>query len=111
MSMTITRPKSGWRFQKPTTHPGEILRDDFLLPLRVSQNSLAMKIRVPATRIGEIVNGRRSITPDTALRLSRFFGNSAEFWMNLQLMHDLSRTRYESNEVIEREIEVYAGSK
>lgn len=70
-----------------------------------------MKIRVPATRIGEIVNGRRAVTPDTALRLARFFGNSAEFWMNLQLMHDLSKTRYESRKAIEREVEVYAGLK
>lgn len=109
--MAIKRPKSGWKFEKPTTHPGEILREEFLLPLGISQNALAMKIRVPATRIGEIIHCRRSITPDTALRLSRFFGNSAEFWMNLQLTHDLSKTRYESSKAIEREVEVYAGLK
>ncbi len=106
--MTIKRPQNGWDFQKPTTHPGEILREEFLRPLKISQHALAMKIHVPATRIGEIVNGRRSITPDTALRLGRFFGNSPEFWMNLQQMHDLSRTRIESDKTIQREVEVYA---
>src|ERR1700733_10881147 len=107
--MTINRPHGGWSFQKPTTHSGEVLREEFLLPLKISQHALAMKIHVPATRIGEIVNGRRSITPDTALRLGRFFGNSPEFWMNLQQMHDLSKTRLESQKIIQREVEVYAG--
>jgi addiction module HigA family antidote len=107
--MTIKRPEGGWKVQKPTTHPGEILREDFLIPLNLSQHALAMKIRVPATRIGEIVNGKRAITPDTALRLARFFGNSPEFWMNLQQMHDLSKTRIESQKIIQREVEVYAG--
>jgi addiction module HigA family antidote len=73
----------------------------------MSQNALAMKIRVPATRIGDILHGRRGITPDTALRLSRFFGNSPEFWLNLQQMHDLSKARMERGEAIEREVEEY----
>jgi addiction module HigA family antidote len=67
-----------------------------------------MKIRVPATRIGDIVHGRRGITPDTALRLARFFQNSPEFWLNLQQMHDLSKSRLELSEQIEREVEAYA---
>jgi addiction module HigA family antidote len=71
------------------------LRQEFLIPLGLSQNALALKIRVPATRIGEIVNGKRAITPDTALRLARFFGNSPEFWLNLQQMYDLSKARLE----------------
>ena len=105
--MTIKRPVFGWNLQRATTHPGEMLRDEFLKPLGISQNALAIKIRVPATRIGEIVKGNRAITPDTALRLARFFGNSAEFWLNLQLMHDLSKARLELKKTIEKEVEVY----
>jgi addiction module HigA family antidote len=67
-----------------------------------------MKIRVPATRIGDIVHGRRGITPDTALRLARFFGNSPEFWLNLQQLHDLSKTRLALSKQIEREVESHA---
>lgn len=91
--MTIDRPATGWNLQRVATHPGEMLRQEFLIPLGISQNALALKLRVPATRIGEIVNGKRAITPDTALRLARFFGNSPEFWLNLQQMHDLSKAR------------------
>ena len=105
--MTIKRPSSGWNLQRISTHPGEMLREEFLVPLGISQNALALKIRVPATRIGEIVNGRRAITPDTALRLARFFGNSPEFWLNLQQMHDLSKARLESGKTIEREVEKF----
>jgi addiction module HigA family antidote len=85
-----------------------VLRAEFLEPLGISQNKLAMKIRVPATRIGDIVHGWRAITPDTALRLGRFFGNSPEFWLNLQQTHDLSKARVESGGEIEREVAVYA---
>ncbi len=87
-----------------------MLREEFLLPLGITQNALAMKIRVPATRIGDIVHGRRAITPDTALRLARFFGNSPEFWMNLQQMYDLSKARLELNETIKREVEAYSAA-
>jgi addiction module HigA family antidote len=87
-----------------------MLREEFLVPLGISQNALAMKIRVPATRIGDIIHGKRSITPDTALRLARFFGNSPEFWLNLQQMHDLSRARLELSKTIERDVETYAGA-
>ncbi|MGA8731797.1 MAG: HigA family addiction module antitoxin [Terracidiphilus sp.] len=93
-----------------STHPGQMLREEFLIPLGISQNALAMKIRVPATRIGEIIHGKRSITPDTALRLARFFGNSPEFWLNLQQMHDLSKARLEMKRTIEREVEVYSAA-
>lgn len=105
--MTVHKPASGWNVQRITTHPGEMLREEFLIPLGISQNALAMKIRVPATRIGEIVHGKRAITPDTALRLARFFGNSPEFWLNLQQLHDLSKARLESGKTIEREVEAY----
>jgi antitoxin HigA-1 len=69
-----------------------------------------MKIRVPATRIGDIVHGRRAITPETALRLARFFGNSPEFWMNLQQMYDLSKARVELSETIDREVQGYSAA-
>jgi antitoxin HigA-1 len=105
--MTIKRPVSGWNVQGVSTHPGEMLQKEFLNPLGLSQNALAMKIRVPATRIGDVIHGRRSITPDTALRLARFFGNSPEFWLNLQQMHDLSKARLELNKTIEREVETH----
>jgi addiction module HigA family antidote len=87
-----------------------MLREEFMIPLGITQNALAMKIRVPATRIGEIVHGKRTITPDTALRLARFFGNSPEFWLNLQQMHDLSKARLELSAKIEREVEVSVGA-
>ena len=86
------------------THPGEVLREEFLDPLGMSVNSLAMALRVPATRIGAIVKGERSVTADTALRLGRFFGTSAEFWMNLQGMHDLTKTRKASGVLIDRDV-------
>lgn len=87
-----------------TSHPGEILREEFLDPLGMSVNALAMALRVPATRIGAIAKGERSVTADTALRLGRFFGTSAEFWMNLQAMHDLTKARQESGMSIERDV-------
>jgi len=86
------------------THPGEVLGEEFLKPLGMSVNALALNLRVPATRIGAIVKGERSVTADTALRLSRFFGMSAEFWMNLQALHDLTKARMESGGVIERDV-------
>ena len=108
--MAINRRASGWNLKRVSTHPGEMLSEEFLKPLGITQNALAMKIRVPATRIGDIVHGRRAITPGTALRLARFFGNSPEFWLNLQQMHDLSKAKIELNHTIEREIEVFAGA-
>jgi addiction module HigA family antidote len=87
-----------------TTHPGEVLSEEFLKPMEMSVNALAMALRVPATRIGSIVKGERSVTADTALRLARFFGTSAEFWMNLQAMHDLTKTLVETGESIVRDV-------
>jgi len=87
-----------------------MLREEFLVALGIKQNALALKIRVPATRIGEIIHGKRAITPDTALRLARIFGNSPEFWMNLQQRHDLSKARLELRKQIERDVEAYAGA-
>jgi len=77
----------------PPVHPGEILRQDFMKPLGLSVNRLALELHVPATRIGEIVNERRRITAETALRLARYFQTNAEFWLNLQNFYDLERER------------------
>jgi len=74
-------------------HPGEILREDFMKPLGLSVNKLALELHVPATRIGEIVHERRRITADTALRLARYFHTNAEFWLNLQNFYDLEESR------------------
>lgn len=103
--MTIKKPARGWAVQGITTHPGEILLQDFLLPMGLSANHLARQTRVPATRIGEIVHGRRSVTTETALRFSQFFGTSAEFWINLQAAYDLSKARVEFGGVIQREVQ------
>jgi addiction module HigA family antidote len=81
------------RFQRAPLHPGEILREQFMADFGVSVNRLARDLRVPPTRISEIVNERRAITPDTALRLARYFGTTAEFWINLQTAHDLDIAR------------------
>jgi len=70
-------------------HPGEVLLEEFLKPMNISQNHLAMEIRVPARRINEIVLGKRRITADTALRLAKYFGTSAKFWLGLQMDYDL----------------------
>jgi antitoxin HigA-1 len=77
-------------------HPGEILREEYIAPLHMSANALAMALHVPATRIGEIINERRSITPDTALRLARYFGGDAQSWLNLQQAYDLKIAEQES---------------
>lgn len=73
----------------PNIHPGEILKEEFLLPMNLSAYRLAKEINIPQTRISEIIHGKRSITADTALRLSKFFGTTAEFWLNLQNLYDL----------------------
>ena len=75
------------------THAGEMLREEFLKPLGISQRELADDLRMPYQRVNEIVNGRRGITPGTALRLAKYFGTSEGFWMNLQLRWDLYRAR------------------
>jgi antitoxin HigA-1 len=75
------------------THPGEMLLEEFLIPMGLTQRELAAAIHVPYQRINEIINGRRGMTPSTALRLAKFFGMSASFWMNLQLRWDLYQTQ------------------
>jgi antitoxin HigA-1 len=88
-------------------HPGEILSEEFLKPLNVSQYRLAKDISVPARRINEIVHGKRSITADTALRLSRYFGMSERFWLNLQSRYDLETEEDRLKGRIEEEVRVF----
>lgn len=83
-------------------HPGEILQEEFLKPMALTQRELADGIRVPYQRINELINGRRGVTPSTALRLARFFGTSAGFWMNLQLRWDLHRVAASESEELSR---------
>jgi addiction module HigA family antidote len=85
-------------------HPGEILREEFLAPLDMSANALAMDLHVPAPRINDLVRERRAVTPDTALRLTRYFGTTAQFWLNLQSSFDLKRAQGELGSKIDREI-------
>lgn len=102
--MSIKRPVTGWDYQHVTTHPGEMLLEEFLKPLGLSQKELALALRVPVTRISQIVKGKRGVSPDTALRLGRYFGNSAELWMNLQSLHDLTKAKMELGKKIEIEV-------
>jgi len=88
----------------PPVHPGEILREDLMAPLGLSINRLARDLRVPVTRMSEIVNGRRSITADTALRLARYFSTTPEFWVNLQSGYDLDVATRASTEQIKRDV-------
>jgi len=88
----------------PPIHPGETIREDILKPLGMSVNRLAMELHVPATRMSEIVNGRRSITADTALRLARYLGSSAQFWLTLQSKYNLERAGDEIASRIEQEV-------
>lgn len=91
-------------------HPGEILREEFLIPLGISINRLAREIVVPPGRISEIVNAKRGITADTALRLARFFGVSAQMWLGLQAEYDLRMARRVAGPEIERRIHPYAAA-
>ncbi len=89
-------------------HPGEVLLEDFMKPLGVSQYRLAKAMHVYPRKVNEIVQGKRSITADTALRLARFFGTSAEVWMNLQALYDLEVTKDALEETVAREVTPYA---
>jgi antitoxin HigA-1 len=93
-----------------SVHPGEVLLEEFLKPLLLSQNRLALNIGVPARRINEIVLEKRSITADTALRLAKFFGTSAEFWLGLQAQYDLDVTAEALGERLDREVKTYANA-
>lgn len=96
--MTI---KNGMR----PVHPGEILREDYLVPLGMSANALSRALHVPAPRVNDIVRERRGITADTAMRLARYFGGDAKSWLNLQTMYELRIAEIENAERIEKEIQ------
>jgi antitoxin HigA-1 len=89
-------------------HPGEILLEEFLRPMEISQYRLAKDISVPQRRISEITQGKRSITADTALRLGRYFGMEAQFWLNLQSRYDLLRAEHELDARLEKEVRPHA---
>ena len=91
-------------------HPGEILREDLLTPLGMSVNKLALSLGVPAQRMGDVVNGKRAITPDTALRLARFLGTTPEFWIRLQARYELEVAKDRLSAEIERTVRPYAAT-
>ena len=95
----------------PPIHPGEILLEEFLKPMGLSQYRLAKDISVPSRRINEIVLGKRAVSPDTALRLSRFFGLTERFWLNLQARYDLEVEKDLLADRLEREVRVYEASQ
>ena len=99
--MPIRKPDD----QLVAIHPGEFLREDYMAPLGLSANALALALRVPVTRISEIVNERRGITAETALRLGRYFGTSAEFWMNMQKAYELALAKKQLQASIEKEVQ------
>jgi addiction module HigA family antidote len=88
----------------PNVHPGEVLLEEFLKPLRISQNKLARAIKVPPRRINEIALGKRAISPDTALRLARYFGTSERFWLGLQMDFDLEEAQKAIGAAIQRDV-------
>ncbi len=90
----------------PEVHPGEILEEEFLKPLGISAYRLAKETKIPATRISQIIKGKRRITADTALRFGKFFGNSADFWLGIQMEYDLRKEKAEIESVLE-EIQEY----
>jgi antitoxin HigA-1 len=97
------------KYREPT-HPGEMLMDEFLTPMSITQRDLSKAIHVPYQRINEIVNGRRGITPSTALRLAKFFNMSEDFWMNMQLRWDLYRAKISEKKELHM-IRPYASSE
>ena len=97
--------KHGTAGRLPPVHPGEILFEDLMKPLHISINRLSRDLRVPVNRVSEIVNGQRGISADTALRLARYFGNSPQFWVNLQSSYDLQVAMSESASRVDREVQ------
>jgi addiction module HigA family antidote len=92
------------RDRLPPIHPGEILREEFLVPLGMSSHELSLALRVPATRINDIVNEKRGITADTALRLSRYFSTTAKFWLNLKASYELEVAEDQLGKAVMREV-------
>lgn len=98
-----TRARESVSHARPV-HPGEVLREEFLVPLGLSMNRLAGELKVPTNRLAQIVKGRRAMTPDTAMRLARYFGVGERFWLNLQSSFDLDTARLKNGRLIEREV-------
>ena len=98
--MTVAAPKNGLR----PVHPGEVLREDYLKPLNMSANALATALKVPASRVNDIVLERRGVTVDTAMRLVRYFGGDVQSWMNLQTAYEVKVAQKELAHRIEREV-------
>ncbi len=94
----------------PPIHPGEVLLEEFLVPMSLSQYRLAHALSVPPRRINEIVHGKRAISADTALRLARFFGTTAQFWLNLQAHFDLETERDRLGSRLRAEVEIFAAA-
>lgn len=103
-SSTITEERTMKTRRLTPIHPGEILFEDLMKPLGLTANGLARELRVPVTRIAEIIKQRRTITADTALRLGRYFRTSAQFWMNLQTRYDIEVTERRSRTEIDRDV-------
>jgi addiction module HigA family antidote len=103
----ITRRNKMARKRLAPVHPGEVLLEEFLRPLELTQYRLARSLKVPPRRINEIVHGLRGISADTALRLARFFGTSDRFWLNLQAAYDLDVERDRQGDRIDREVPVF----
>jgi antitoxin HigA-1 len=106
----MSRSSTTTKRRLPPVHPGEVLLEEFLRPLGLTQYRLAKGLSVPPRRINEIVHGTRAITADTALRLARFFGTSERFWLNLQTAYDLERERDRLEGRLEREVQVLAAA-
>ncbi len=85
-------------------HPGEVLREEFMLPFKLTMNGLAHELRIPTTRVSEIWHERRGITTDTALRLARYFGTTPQFWMNLQVQYDLDEAEDDYSAQVNRDV-------
>jgi addiction module HigA family antidote len=102
--MSIQRSSTGWNTQRKPVHTEEMLREEFMVPLALSANRLAIELRVPVTRVSEIANERRGISADTALRLERYFGMSAEFWLGLQKDFDLHTARQMEGKKIVKDV-------
>ena len=94
--------------KNPRVHPGDVLQEEFLVPMGISQYRLAKEISVPARRINEIVHGTRAITADTALRLGRYFGMSEQFWLNLQAHYELEREKERLGKRLDEEVKILA---
>lgn len=97
----------GKKSKLPPIHPGRVLKDEFMIPFKLSANQLALKLHVPTGRITMIVNAQRNISPETALRLAKFFGTSPEFWMNLQSQYDLQVAEDNMSKEIDKQVQPF----